>query len=317
MEKDTSTNRGRKLDWRDALRPTLLTGFGLGLLGAAALPLLLSGLLNLQLATHDRSVRVLPIVGFVVLFTVISFLELAHRAQGRETTTSYAAPPAVVVICALILGIILQNDTERKVEAENRLARETRDFKMKMKDPKFVMNLRPPLSLAERMLVRSEIGSANPRDSDLTTREIHALLTNFGPDFEDVIGENPKTSPEDLAWIAKHGGIPGRGAVAVNWATPEHILRELLKDENPWVESWAERNAVRRLCDPQLLQSAWEHARKSELKPDNDIYSLLARNSCTPLPTLETLSGYPSVVGEAARETLAHRTAGRKQSAKN
>lgn len=295
----------------------MLTAVGLALLGLAGLPLLLTGLLNLQLATHDRSVRVLPIVAFVVLFTVISFLELARRAQGREIALSYMAPPAVVVLGALALGFALQSDTENTLEAENRLTQQTRDFKMKMKDPKFVMSLRPPLPAMEMAVIRSEIGSANPRDSDLTTKEIHALLTNFGPDFEDVIGENPKTSPEDLAWIARHGGIPGRGAVAVNWQTPEPVLRRLLKDENPWVGSWAERNAVRRLCDPQLLQSAWEHARKSELKPENEIYYLLARNSCTSAATLQVLSGYPSTVGEAARDTLAQRTAERKQSAKN
>jgi hypothetical protein len=317
MEKDTSINGGRKLDWRDALRPTLLTGVGLGLLGLAALPVLSSGVMRLQLATHDRSVRVLPIIGFVVLFTIISFLELARRAQGRETSTTYAAPPMVVVVGALLLALTLQSDTEKKVEAENRLAQETRDFKMKLKDSQFVMSLKPPISGMEMKVIRGEVGSANPRDSDLTTKEIHALLANFGTELEDLIGENPKTSPQDLAWIAKHGGIPGRGAVAINWATPEPVLRELLKDKNPWVQSWAERNAVRRLCDPQLLQSASEHARKSELKADNEIYYLLARNSCTPGATLEMLSGYPSIVGEAARETLARRTADRKQSARN
>ena len=313
QDRDSVAGAEPKLSWKDALRPTILTGVGLGLLGLASLPLLVSALLELQLATKDDSLRVLPVIAFAVLFTVISFVALAKKAGERELATSYMVPPAIVVIAALALGIALQTDTEKKVEAEAQYAREIRDFDLKMKDPKFVMSLKPPLSLTAKTVIRGKINNANARDSDLTSRQIHALLVNFGVEFESAIGECPKTSPEDLAWIATHGTVLGRQAVAINWATPEPILRRLLKDESPDVSSWAERNAVRRLCDPPLLQSAWERAGSSNLRPDDEIYYSLARNSCTPATVLAALSRSPSEgVSQAAQGTLATRASQRK-----
>jgi uncharacterized membrane protein YhaH (DUF805 family) len=313
---ESAAQGGRRLNWIDALPPTVLTGLGLGLLLRFSLPYLAGILLNLQLAGNEGSARVLPIFGFAVVFIVITFVILVRKARDREVAASYMVPPVLPVIGALVLCIMVQDDALRKREAENQLARETRDFTTKMKDPKFVMNLKPPLSLAQTTIIRGEINNANPRDAHLTSAEMHALLVNLGTEFEDAIGENPRTPARDLAWIAEHGDVPGRKAVAINWATPEPILRKLLKDKSPEVAFWAEHNAVRRLCDPPLLQSTWEHVRKSELAPDSEIFYLLARNSCTPTETLQELSTYPNVVGQAAQQTLAARSSPSKHTAK-
>ena len=302
---EDGANEERKLDWSDAIRPTILAALSLGAAALVVLPLLLEGLERLQQATQNRGVRILPLIAFAVVFTVISFAALAGKARGREFENSYVAPPAVVVLCALLACVVVDSDTEADVQAAKQTAMETQEFRAKLNDAKFVMKLKPPLPAKEMAVLREELVNANPRESGLTGREIHSLLGKFGGELEDAIGESPKTAAEDLAWIATHGGVAGRKAVAMNASAPVATVRRLLKDGDGEVILAAERNVARRVCDGELLQTIWERAKKSKLSADDNLYLLLARNPCTPRETLTALGGYPDVVGRTAQQTLA------------
>jgi len=304
---DDRAGQERMLDWSDAIRPTILAALSLGAALLVVLPLLLAGLRRLQAATQNPGVRVLPIIAFAVLFTVVSFAALADKARDRKFENSYMMPPAAVVVCALLVCIVVATDTEADVQAVKQAATDAQEFRANLNDPKFVMKLKPPVPATEMAVLREELVNANPKESRLSGKEIHALLGRFGGDLEDAIGECPKTAADDLAWIAAHGGVPGRKAVATNASAPESIVRRLLKDGDGEVVLAAENNLARRICDPELLQKIWERAKKSNLSPDDNLYLLLARNSCTPHETLAALGAYPDAVGRTARQTLAGR----------
>ena len=302
-----SARTQRKLDWSDAIRPTIVAGLSLGAAVIVVLPLLLGGLRRLQNATRNPEIKLLPIIAFAVLFTVISFVGLRKKARGREFENSYMFPPAAVVLCALIVCIIISGDTEADVQADQQALMDTQAFRARLNDPKFLKTLKPPLPTTALAVLREELVDANPQNSKLTAKQIHFLLKNFGGDLEDAIGESPKTAPDDLEWVAKHCSVPGRKAVAMNAATPEPIVRRLLSDSNAEVVLAAEHNAARRVCDGALLQTIWERTRNSNLPADDNLFLLLARNACTPRGVLSALSRYPGDVGRIAQGTLAGR----------
>ena len=180
-------------------------------------------------------------------------------------------------------------------------------------NPEYIMQLKPPVPMG----VKAEIRSGIYRPT-FTSAQIHAVLVNFGREFEYGVAYSSGTSPDDLVWIADHGEIESRMAVASNRNTPEPVLRKLLTDSNPQVVSAAQRGAAKRLCDAEMLRSIWQ--RKSDrsvksnypyfLASDPDLPKFMAENPCTPPDVLSAMSADSNGnVSYFAQQALAKRAA--------
>jgi hypothetical protein len=121
-------------------------------------------------------------------------------------------------------------------------AQELRKFKQKLSDPDFVINLKGPLPMERMLVLISEIDHADDWFSGLKPEELHALLLNVGAEVEPSIARCKKAWPDDLDWIAHHGGVAARQGAAINPHTPEADVERLLTDPDPEVRYL--RNAV-------------------------------------------------------------------------
>jgi hypothetical protein len=137
----------RKLTWIDAILPML---FALG--GSVLLIYVLEKFLaeyvfmlvfNPQLADYAA---LIPLAIIVLLILVMS-CALRWKARGRETATSFYLPP-VVLICGLVtLPAFWQKSVPRQPTPSEISAQELREFKQKLSDRDFVMNLKGPLPM--------------------------------------------------------------------------------------------------------------------------------------------------------------------------
>jgi hypothetical protein len=161
-----------------------------------------------------------------------------------------------------------------------------------------------------RLALISDIEHADGWSSRAKPEELHALLLNVGMEIEPSIARCVKTWPDDLDWIARHGGVGGRQGAAMNPNTPETDVRILLTDPDPEVRYSAERSAAKRLCDSRLLQSIWLQDKQNP-HADSDIADSLAKNPCTPALILSFLKGYPSLAVRKATSSALERRSSR------
>jgi hypothetical protein len=147
--------------------------------------------------------------------------------------------------------------------------------------------------------------------------QIHAVLTNFRREFENDIARSSATSIADLTWIAEHGELYSRAAVAANIKTPDDVLRKLLVDQDPQVVYFAQHAAAQRLCDPDVLRSIWEKKSDPNVKSnhphflasDPELPDLMANNPCTPAEVMAAMAASPDVnINYAARAALEKRS---------
>lgn len=304
-EQEPVSSPQRKLNWIDALLPTL------GAIACAAIVFyvgielfgqyLLIGLWRPDfLPSLILFVNVL-LFGLLILSIVVA---LGWKTKGREVANSFYAP-AIAVVFGLLSVMAFGHKTvpQRPTPAEIS-ARELREFQNNLSDPKFVMNLKGPLPMDRRLAVISAIDHADSWFSGMTPEALHALLVTPGIEVEPSIARCPKTSPEDLGWIARHSGIAARKEAAINPNTPEEDVEALLTDPDPEVQYFAERGAAGRICDPRSLESIFWRDKYSP-HYDSDIPYSLAKNRCTPGLILGYLKGDPKAsVREAAAATL-------------
>ncbi len=317
-----------KLNWLDALVPTLLTLVGLCGLAFLALPWILALLLQQAIANpHDPTVPSLPFVFFGLLFALLISIVLVAKAWKRETATSYLLVPLVPLLAIFGLGVAAYQ--AHVPEDPVRAAQEKQEFVAKLHDPNFIMNLKPPVSLAVKAEIKSGIYGppvlVDPNTvmgpgsgvSAFSADQIHAVLRNFGKEFENDIAHSPATSSEDLAWIAEHGERYSRAAVATNQKTPDDVLRKLLTDGDSQVVFFAQHAAAQRLCDQDVLRSIWERKSDPNIKSnhprflagDPELPALMANNPCTPTEIVAAMAASPDVnINYAARAALAKRS---------
>jgi len=201
----------RKLTWRDALLPTL------GAIACTAIAwyvgVQLFGKYLLIVLYRPDSIPVAVAVVFISTLGLLILsiaLALRWKTKGRETAKSFYTPPAVVMFGLLSLIALGHKTVPRQPTPSEISARELGEFKQNLNDPNFVMNLKGPLPMAKRLALLSAIDHADSWFSGMKPEELHALLVNVGIEVEPSIARCSKTLPDDLGWIARHGGVAAR-----------------------------------------------------------------------------------------------------------
>ena len=288
----------------DAILPTLFALGGSVLLMYVLEPFLSKYFLMLVFNPElPDYAALLPLAIIVLLILAMSFA-LSWKAMGRETATSFYLPPVALVCVLLIVTAYLHKPVPTQPTQSEVSARELREFKRRLSSPDFVMNLKGPLPMDRQLILISEIERPEGWSSHWKPEELHALLLNMDTELEPSIARCARTWPDDLHWIAQHGGVGGREGAAMNPNTPETDVRSLLTDPDSEVRYFAERGAARRVCNPRLLESIWYQDKKTP-HGDSDIPNSLAKNPCTPALILSFLEGDPNpAVRKAASSTL-------------
>ena len=139
--------------------PVVTVLAGAGILGYASSPLI--GSLAIQLIfsnSHDSSPLVLMCFGVIATVAIMLGLLLARKARDRKIGWSYYVPPAIIVLAVFALFVSAAAKQANEFEARQRFELEARELARKMQDPTFLVNLKPPLSLATQMFV---VGALN------------------------------------------------------------------------------------------------------------------------------------------------------------
>ena len=303
-EDAASAARTKKpLTWADSWLPTLLVCVGAGVVAIFAAPLILGALIGL--AVNDaQSLRIVPFMVLGSVMGIALFLALAWKARDVQVATSFFVPPAIPLLCILILFFHVNRP-------DHFLPLNESEVKAKLHDPQFLRYLKTPLSSAEKNAIRSSIS-----DGSLTGEEMDTLLNHFGAEFSRDIASSSHAAAENFLWIFLHGDLESRKALTMNPAVPDDVLRKLLTDPNPEVLRLSQRAAGQRLCDPEVLRSIYikksdrtvPSNRPKYLASDPQLPDLMAANPCTPPDVLTWMgqSGISQIVNPA-RAALAQR----------
>jgi len=151
----------RKLNWIDAILPTLLGVGGCVLLtyvlGQFFAEYVFMLVFNPEFASYPALV---PLAVFLLLILAIASA-LSWKARGRETETSFYLPPTVLVCGLIFLTVYLYKPVPSQATPGEISAQELRKFKQKLSDPDFVMNLKGPLPTERTLALISEIDHAD------------------------------------------------------------------------------------------------------------------------------------------------------------
>lgn len=297
-----------KLSWRDSVLPVLCVVGG-AIIVLYALSPFISGLFIYWFffTSHDPTTIVAANLGVIAIIGVVVGALLARKARGRQVGSSYYVPPGIVGLCFFALFISAATRLARQEESARRYQIEVNALNTTMQDPGFLMNLKPPLSLAQQTAVIAALNN-NQRvvGTPLTNAEVHAVLTNLGsnPLIERAAAACGATSVEDLQWLSVHGGKFARQSVGLNPHAPQETLRRLMNDPDPDVQFSTGYAAAESGCDSSLLRTFWDRESAKDQRKDEDSFRRLAGNSCTPKDILESLTAYPGDVGQKAKATL-------------
>ena len=266
---------------------------------ALAAPLVLGFLIMLAIR-QPQDLRTVP---FLVLGSVLGtllYLVVGARARNREVRGSYFVPPAIPLIAILgLFGWVNSSVLELPLNEQ--------EFKAKLRDPDFVRYVVQPLTPSQENAIRSAIG-----EGMFTPQETEHFLNGFERRFELDVAQSSHTSGESFLWIAQHGEVDSRRAMVMNLATPGYVLRVLLQDPNPVVQSLAQHEAAARLCDPEALRSIYRTKsdrmvisnRPKYLATDPVLPQLMADNPCTPRDVLQLMSMDRPSISAPARAAL-------------
>jgi hypothetical protein len=245
--------------------------------------------------------------GELAIVAVIAGLTLAVKAAGRLVQWTYYLPAVMVALWSV--GLLI-SDAAPEVKREKLQLQSIADFQdiqTKMKDPTFLMNLKPPISSTCRSSVLAALSTGErTRGISLTSAEVHAILTNLGsdPDVESFVASARATSVDDLQWLALHGDESTRVSVGQNAHTPPATRRRLMDDPDARVSYSIGVAAASRLCDPEVIRIFWQRESSKNLPKDDVTYRQLAANACTPKDILRKLKTFPDPVGASAAATL-------------
>jgi hypothetical protein len=244
--------------------------------------------------------------GELAIVAFSSGLTLAIKARNRLLDWSYCLPAVLVALCSI--GLFISDATRdfRRAEVFRQSIAESQAIDLKMQDPTFLMNLKPPISsICESSVIAALSTGQRTPGVPLTRAEVHAILTNLGSDpiIEEAVASSRMTSVEDLQWLALNGGQDTRADVGQNPHTPAATRRRLMDDVD--VVSYRIGSvAAEKLCDPEVNRAFWDRENRRNLPKSDLAYQQLAANACTPKDILRKLETFPEPVGPKARATV-------------
>jgi len=301
IEEDAQVSpRKKQLTWVDSILPTISVILAVMALMVLAAPVIL-GFLVMLAVNQPQNLRTTPFLLLVFVLGVLLLLVLTARARNREIRGSYLVPPAIPLIAIFVL-FAWANPARPEFPVNEQ------EFKAKLRDPQFVRSVVTPLTPPQERAIRSAIA-----EGMFSPEETEQFLNGFQRRFELDVAQSSHTSGESFLWIAQHGEVPSRRATAMNLAAPGYVLRVLLQDPNPDVQSLAQHEAAERLCDPEALRSIYrtksdrmvKRNRPNYLATDPVLPQLMADNPCTPRDVLFAMSQDRPSISAPARAALA------------
>jgi len=244
--------------------------------------------------------------GELAIVAIINGLILAVRARHRLWDWTYCAPALLLALWPVGLFISDAAGEYKSEEVFRQSIADYKDIEARMRDPNFLMTLKPPISSTCQSAVFAALNSGQRTPGvPLTSAEVHAVLTNLGsdPEIEEGVALSPVTSVDDLQWLALHGNEDTRADVGQNPHTPPETRRQLMNDLDV-VSYRIGITAAARLCDPELNRMFWNRESRRDLPKIDLAYQELAASPCTPKDILRKLETFPDPVGASAAATL-------------
>ena len=294
-----------ELTWRDSVPPVVLFVTAAAILHVAFSYFIVGSLGLIFFGPWPPAI--LPAgSGELAIVAVISGLILAVKARRRLWDWTYCVPAFLVALWSAGLFI---SDTAGEVARARDLRQsiaEWQAIEAKMRDPNFLMTLKPPISSTCQSAVLAALNTGQRTPGiPLTSAEAHAILTNLGSDpiIEESVALSRVTSVDDLEWLALHGDEDTRADVGQNAHTPPSTRRRLMDDLD--VVSYRIGSvAALRLCDPEVNRAFWNRENRRNLPKTDLAYQELAANACTPKDILLELKTFSDPVGPKASATL-------------
>ena len=232
---------------------------------------------------HNATAIFFVMLAAVVAVPLITILLL--QARHSETRNSFWLPPMVPLVCIFVL-FLMANRSQVPAPSEN-------EFKAKLQDLEFVRNLDLELTPMQVRVIRSAIS-----EGALTADELDFLLNRPHREFELQIATSQQAYLQNFLFIAMHGTIEAKEAMARNPAIPDEVVRQLLVDHPANIVRLAEHAAAQRVCDADTLQAIYLRRsdrlvpanRPNFLASDPELPQLLADNPCTPTDVLLKMS---------------------------
>ena len=241
-----------ELTWRDSVPPVVLFVTTAAILHAA-FSYFIAGSLGLIFFGPWPPVILPAGLGELAIVAVVSGFILAVKATDRLWDRTYWMPAVLVALWPV--GLFISDTAGEFAQARDlrQSTAEYEDIQAKMRDPNFLMTLKPPISSTCQSAVLAALNtSQGTRGIPLTSAEVHVILTNLGSDpiIQERVTLSRVTSVDDLEWLALHGNEDTRADVGQNAHTPPSTRRRLMDDLD--VVSYRIGSvAASRLCDAE------------------------------------------------------------------
>lgn len=294
------------LTWRDSIWPVVLVVAAAAILHYAFTRFVLAALLAV-FSFGVWPTEILPVSSSeLAIIALISGLTLAVKARDRVLGWTYYLPAVLMAVWSV--GLFISDATRdfKRAEAFQQSIADYEAIEARMRDPNFLMTLKPPISPTCHSAVLAALSTGQrSRGIPITSAEAHAILINLRsePDIEEFVALSRVTSVDDLQWLALHGSENTRVAVGQNAHTPPVTRRQLMDGPEDAVYAIG-CAAAARLCDPEVNRIFWDRENRRNLPKRDLAYQELAGNACTPKDILLKLKTFPDPVGPKASKTL-------------
>ena len=296
------------LTWLDSILPVVLLVVAATIVHFAFSVFVFAPMVRIFSVGSPYPVPIIPVDSReVAIVAVIAAVVLAVKARDRLMEWNYWLPPAFVALWSLALFLSVAAREAKREKVAQQYRSEVSELKINMRDPSFLMNLKPPLSQAREQAVMGALGEGERvRGTPLTSAEVHAILGNLGSDpvIQNGIAASPATSVDDLQWLAGNGGKFVRFSVAQNpHASHETLL--LLMDDPDYEVSYSTGSVVAlKRCDAEVIRIFWYREISRNLPKSDSSFRAMSANPCTPEDILRKLGTFPNPVGSSAAATL-------------
>ena len=295
-----------ELTWRDSVWLVVLVVTTAAILHVAFFYFIVGPLMAIFLFGNWPPPILPPGWGELAIVAVGSGLTLAIKARDRLLDWTYYLPAVLLALWPVGLFISDVARDSKRAEVFRQSIADYEDIEARMRDPNFLMRLKPPISSTCQSAVFAALNTGQrTRGVPLTSAEVHAILTNLGSDpmIEEGVASSRVTSVDDLQWLALHGNEDARADVGQNPHTPPETRRRLMNDLDV-VSYRIGSAAAARLCDPEVNRIFWNRENRRNLPKSDLAYQELAANPCTPKDILRKLETFPEPVGPKARATV-------------
>lgn len=296
------------LAWRDSFLPVVLVVTGAAIAHYAFSHFAFEPMVRIFSVGSPYPVPMLPVSSReVAIVAFVAVVILAVKARGRLMTWNYWLPPAVIALWSFALFLSVAGREAKRENMAQRYRSEVNELKIKMQDPTFLMNLKPPLSQARKEAVMRALGDGERvPGTPLTSSEAHAILTNLGSDpvIQNGVAASSATSVDDLQWLAGNGSKLTRFSVAQNPHASHETLLFLMNDPDFEVRYSTGVVVASKRCDAEVIRIFWDREISRNLPPGDSAFRAMSANPCTPEDILRKLGTFPDPVGSSAAATL-------------